>query len=1036
MEKKKYNISIIKNIILISCWVFFLFVNELLIVSQLIERANETNMHNFILSMLFVFLIYFLGIALNVTLLIVEIKRKEPLKKNILSYVFQFLFVCAAFVTMFESSLDAKTTTVQVRKVLTFIQGNAFKIKLKSFDVVLNNPKEKYEIGEELSYYIDFKPAISNAKDLIYEVDNEIVTIDLVNNKIKCLANGECNITFYDATNKEVKSSLSLKIDTILLEEINLGEHKDIFLEVNEEYLLIPKLYPEKFQGEKVIFESSNNEVATVDENGNIKGLKAGHATITCKKDGIQSSVYVCVSPITSMSCSADKIVYVSSSLRQDLSIKFNDMDSYNSKYFKITHNSENIRVSYASITSTTNTLHIAISNKIPDNPVNEIVTVKFSYTYPGGYTLTDEVVVEVTSGYDLLVEEIDKTKTQFSHEVDLYYHKGALITKYYEIPVYYNVAKLSQKDLTLSKAVSDGDIDLSYSSYNNIVIGLNYVNDIKDFYTIKFYPSRNVDEFFEFAIKINKIEIDNLDSSFEMNRLYEKEEGKLNEIWPLYFNKELLEDITFTNPLFKNSGIKIIPVGNTLDYIDFEVSDFGIVKTFKLKNLTKYNTVPECVLEFDICSLYEYNENVNCKKYRYVINVRSEYDDLTLAYGDMDYTGEDFEINVLKGEVIRFSYYYPIELEYKGDFQKSLNRPYMISATINNSKVLKMNQSIMYETLEYGICEITFNFSKTLLSVPHTLVVTVNVVDENGVIPLPKVIDVTPITFDNVCKPNIEKGYFTIGSTIKFDLVDIFEYEFTSSNSSVVSLDEEGNATCVAPGKAVISATNKSNPTEVYFYTVNVYTLAPKVEIVKGDFFSCDIVNNHYKLIAKTNTAYEIKLSDSVTEVKFYETKDYENLLLSEDGTVVVTKAGTYYGYVLIGEEGSPYGYKLNFVIQCDDNGVSSNFLYLVRKSIGHFGLFMMISILCTLCLVLYRPRKWYVVLVNGLCISAYIFFIAYSSEFIQGLNPTRTNSFNDVMIDFSGGITGIVLVLVVFLIVILIKYIVTKFKKKKAKI
>ena len=79
MEKKKKNLSFIKNIIIIDFWVFLLFLNEFVIVSQMIEKVNSDNMKNYVTAILLVLLIYSLGILLNVRNLVHELKHKiEP----------------------------------------------------------------------------------------------------------------------------------------------------------------------------------------------------------------------------------------------------------------------------------------------------------------------------------------------------------------------------------------------------------------------------------------------------------------------------------------------------------------------------------------------------------------------------------------------------------------------------------------------------------------------------------------------------------------------------------------------------------------------------------------------------------------------------------------------------------------------------------------------------------------------------------------------------------------------------------------------
>ena len=105
--------------------------------------------------------------------------------------------------------------------------------------------------------------------------------------------------------------------------------------------------------------------------------------------------------------------------------------------------------------------------------------------------------------------------------------------------------------------------------------------------------------------------------------------------------------------------------------------------------------------------------------------------------------------------------------------------------------------------------------------------------------------------------------------------------------------------------------------------------------------------------------------------------------------------------------------------------NGISPNaindgnidtFTHVIRKLIGHFGLFVISGLTTSTSIYLwFKPQKWnklyrfcYVSLLFG-------FFLASLTEFIQTFIPNRSGEFTDVLIDFSGFLLGFSLILLI---------------------
>ena len=103
------------------------------------------------------------------------------------------------------------------------------------------------------------------------------------------------------------------------------------------------------------------------------------------------------------------------------------------------------------------------------------------------------------------------------------------------------------------------------------------------------------------------------------------------------------------------------------------------------------------------------------------------------------------------------------------------------------------------------------------------------------------------------------------------------------------------------------------------------------------------------------------------------------------------------------------------------------TSFLYYVRKSVGHFGAFLVLAIFATLTYAMFFRRRLYFVGVGINFVSGFLF--AGFTEFLQTRTPGRVGCMSDILIDYSGYITSAIIITIVFTTIFAVKY----FRNKK---
>lgn len=148
-------------------------------------------------------------------------------------------------------------------------------------DIEVETTKNEYSVGESFYIKATVMPENSSNKSLIYSISDELVAT--INNQglIKFIAPGDVTVT---VTIKDTDISASVKLKSVITTatdiEIVTNDDKNEIILGETEYISV-KFYPSNTTDKNVIWTSSNELVATIDNSGKITPKSLGEVTFT-----------------------------------------------------------------------------------------------------------------------------------------------------------------------------------------------------------------------------------------------------------------------------------------------------------------------------------------------------------------------------------------------------------------------------------------------------------------------------------------------------------------------------------------------------------------------------------------------------------------------------------------------------------------------------------------------------------------------------------------------------------------------------------
>jgi VanZ family protein len=259
---------------------------------------------------------------------------------------------------------------------------------------------------------------------------------------------------------------------------------------------------------------------------------------------------------------------------------------------------------------------------------------------------------------------------------------------------------------------------------------------------------------------------------------------------------------------------------------------------------------------------------------------------------------------------------------------------------------------------------------------------------------------------------------------------------EYKTSDRKVLSVDSRGNVKLNNTGKAKITVYEKMTNKKliINFDVINYYKLTDEKIKISGSNLSYDEDDNCYKLINGSSGKITLDfVSESTYTNVNYSSSDEDVLVVGSDGVIVPKSVGKA-EVTLICNDGISGKIEETVTIEIVEKPFitdMSNFFYFIRKSVGHFGAFLVLGILSTFTYMLFiKPRKWWLAVIVNLSQGV---GIAFLTEYIQTFVPGRYGALSDVMIDSSGFLSSAITITLIFIIVYLFKKIIRKYHLEK---
>lgn len=982
--------------------------------------------------------------------------KKHNVFKNIVQYLFLLLYIVCAVLIFVESAMPGSKSAKQSNDFTGLFEDeindnyDSQRIKeIKDFSVSFYKDKDEsiildlsnstFYVGDTIYYNFTYIPQDTSFKGINIDCDSSFATIGADNSITFIKESPSLELTFTASKNSKLIKKFSIAVDPVLATSIEITNKPsgDETFYVGQSYTLKTHIEPSNVTYTRVAFSSSDDAICSVDSDGRVEFKKSGRAIIYAKINELEDSTTFTVK---------DKIVQtvevesISVNTKYEL-YSMGDSISVSIKYSPANATFTNIHfpsvdgITFKSIKSN----RIKITSNKNENKSNSFKDLKLSYLKKDGSKIeTNSFDVDVIEKSKLTSDQIDtsKLKTFYTPSIHTNSHYSNIVTiDSFSISIPYK--NINPKAYLLNNYEIEYDstkLTCLSHSYNSFTFKAKTYSDVSGqikFYVDKFDTSDAIVFNYQYQndVQAGSVSGISLGSYFSSNES-DKNELLVNQTYDNVFSNISIEPVSF-----KYSGwtVSIIEGKN-------------LVKLFKSNNQYSITT----------------NNQTGNVKFRFVSKLdNSISEDLIFSIVDKPNTMRVYDEghNLLSNDsTISVDYHdykaLNVEFAFNRQFKDGTKNDEFLfddgtySISSNNDNVVCNDDKLIFFANKKGSTSFKItSLQNHLLSFDFTI--DVNFID---IVSFDVVYNAGYYPGDNKGLDDFSK--IALGSEFDIDVsmnnnASIKDVSFTSSDSSVISISQNGVGKAKKVGKSTITVTPISNPSlkktkQIQVVdTVSPFTINSKV--FKAETFNSIDDGKRYeaKLFYGKNYKIGITTKEKVSCKNLsFECMDSSgnktNNIVSVDkfGNISLLDIGKTTLKVTLGSDDTlvKYSVYIDLTIDRDISVMFSSLAKKLRKLVGHYLLFAVFAFLSVVFIFL-ATNKIKTMLI-GLGISSVLgFCVAGFSELTQFYTPNRSAQWRDVGIDFGGYMTTIAIFLICVGIWELIKYLARRRKNKVKK-
>lgn len=979
--------------------------------------------------------------------------KKHNVFKNIVQYLFLLLYIVCAVLIFVESAMPGSKSAKQSNDFTGLFEGeindnyDSQRIKeIKDFGVSFYKDKDEsiildlsnstFYVGDTIYYNFTYIPQDTSFKGINIDCDSSFATIGADNSITFIKESSSLELTFTASKNSNLIKKFSIAVDPVLATSIKITNEpsSDETFYVGQSYTLKTHIEPSNVTYTTVAFSSSDDTICSVDSDGRVEFKKSGTAIIYAKINKFEDSTTFIVK---------DKIVQMVEVESISVNTKYElysmgDSISVSIEYSPVNATFDSTKIQFPSVDGISfkpiksNQIKITSEN---ENKSYSFKDLKLSY---GSKIETNSFDVDVIEKSKLNFDQIDtsKLKTSYTPSIHTNSHYSNIVTiDSFSISIPYKNINPKAYLLNNYKIVYDSTrLTCLNQSYKSFTFKAKIYSDVSGeikFYVDKFDTSNAIVFTYQYQ---NDVQAGSV-SGISLGSYFSSNESDKNE---------LLVKQTYDNVF---SNISIEPV--SFKYSGWTVS---IIEGKNLVELVESNN------QYSITT----NNQTGKVKFRFVSKLdNSIFEDLNFSIVDKPNTMRVYDEghNLLSNDsTISVDYhdYKALNVEFAFDRQfkdGTKNDEVLLddgtySISSNNDNVVCNDDKLIFFANKKGSTSFKItSLQNDLLSFDFTI--DVNFID----------IDSFDVVYNAGYYPGDNKGLddfskIALGSEFDIDVsmnnnASIKDVSFTSSDSSVISISQNGVGKAKKVGKSTITVTPISNPSlkktkQIQVVdTVSPFTINSKV--FKAETFNS--IDDGKKYEAKLFYGKNYKIGITTKEKVSCKNLSFEcmdsngsktNNIVSVDkfGNISLLDIGKTTLKVTLGSDDTlvKYSVYIDLTIDRDISVMFSSLAKKLRKLVGHYLLFAVFAFLSVVFIFL-ATNKIKTMLI-GLGISSVLgFSVAGFSELTQLYTPNRSAQWRDVGIDFAGYMTTIAIFLICVGIWELIKYLARRRKNKVKK-